>query len=127
MRKIPCIPLPSYDELGKIKGGDQSHIDEINYCFGGLSGNVTLNFEAWDVDSGNEVEIVLNGTHIEYAAVTANDSWGGVQTITLPDALVNDSSDNYLTFNNTRNPPNTWWWGVRNVSVDVPQLRFYIN
>ena len=113
------IPLPSGNAYGKIKGGDQSHIDKVNYSFGGLSGNVTLNYEAWDVDYTKEVEIILNGTHIGYAPKTGNDSWGGVQTITLPDALVNDSSDNYLTFNHTANPPKQWYWGVRNVSVDL--------
>jgi len=114
------IPLPSAGAYGNIKGGDQSHIDEVNYSFGGLTGDVTLNYEAWDVDFTNEIEIVLNGTHIGYAPKTVNDSWGKMQTITLPDALVYDSSNNYLTFNNTSNPPSQWYWGVRNVSAGVP-------
>ena len=118
--EIPCIPLPSDAELGNIPDVDQSHIDEINYCFGGLSGDVTLNFEAWDVDFTSEVEIILNNKRIGFAELTGNNSWGGVQTITLLDADVKDSSDNYLTFSNTGNPPNRWLWGVRNVSVDVP-------
>ena len=114
------IPLPSTDAYGNIRGGDQSHIDEVNYSFGGLAGDVALSYEAWDVDSAGEIEIVLNGAQIGYAATTANDSWGGLQVITLPEALVNDSSDNFLTFSNTNNPPNRWLWGVRNVSVSVP-------
>ncbi len=114
------IPLPSADAYGNIKNGDQSHIDEVNYRFGGFTGDVTLYYEAWDVDSTTEIEIVLNGTHIGYAPKTVNESWGGMQTITLPDALVNDSSNNYLTFNNTSNPPNQYYWGMRNVSAGVP-------
>jgi hypothetical protein len=43
-----------------------------------------------------------------------------MQAITLPDAFVENSLENYLTFNNTANPPKTWWWGVRNVSVSSP-------
>jgi subtilisin family serine protease len=117
---IDEIPLPSADAYGHINGGDQDHIFEVNYSFGGHAGNVALYYEVWDVDNGTEVEIILNGTQIGYAPVTANESWGGVQVITLPDAFVNDSSTNYLTFNNTFNPPRRFWWGVRNVSVDVP-------
>jgi hypothetical protein len=114
------IPLPSADAYGNIISGDQSHIDEVNYSFGGLSGDVMLYYEAWDVDNASEVEIILNGTHIGYPPVTGNESWGGLQAITLPDALVNDSSNNYLTFNNTFNPPNQYYWGMRNVSAGVP-------
>jgi archaellum component FlaF (FlaF/FlaG flagellin family) len=115
------IPLPSAAAYGNIKGGDQSRINEVNYRFGGLSGDVTLYYEAWDVDNASEIEILLNGTLIGNAPETANDAWGGLQSITMADALVNDSSDNYLTFNNTANPPNKWWWGVKNVSVDDKQ------
>jgi subtilisin family serine protease len=114
------IPLPSAEAYGKIIGGDQSHINEVNYSFGGLAGDVELYYEVWDVDTAAEVEIILNGTQIGYAPVTGNVSWGGMQVITLPDAFVNDSSTNYLTFNNTPNPPYQYYWGVRNVSVSVP-------
>ena len=114
------IPLPSASAYGKILNGDQSHIEGVNYSFGGLSGDRVLFYEAWDVDTNDEIEIILNGTLIEYAPTTANASWGGVQTITLPDVLVNDSSDNYLTFEITANPPGQGYWGVRNVSVGVP-------
>jgi hypothetical protein len=117
---IDEIPLPSTDAYGKIRDGDQSHINEVNYSFGGFSGVVELFYEVWDVDYATEVEIILNGTQIGYAPVTVNRSWGGLQVITLPDALVNDSSANYLTFNSTSNPPNQYWWGVKNVSVSVP-------
>ena len=110
--------LPSDAAYGNIKGGDKSHIDEVNYSFGEFSGDVVIYYEAWDVDVADEVEIILNGTHIGYVPVTANNSWGGVQAITLPDDLVNDSSYNYLSFNNRYNPPKQFIWGVRNVSVD---------
>jgi hypothetical protein len=70
------------------------------------------------VDNATEIEILLNGKLIKYAPETANDAWGGVKAITLPDALVNNSSNNYLKFNNTGNPPNEYYWGVRKVSVE---------
>jgi hypothetical protein len=73
------------------------------------------------VDNASEIEIILNCTLIGNAPETANDAWGGVQAITLPDALVENSLENYLTFNNTANPPKTWYWGVRNVSADANQ------
>ena len=61
---IGDIPLPSNAAYGNIKGGDSSHIDEVNYSFSGLAGDVILNYEAWDVDFTDEIEILLNGTHI---------------------------------------------------------------
>jgi hypothetical protein len=72
------------------------------------------------VDSASEVEVLLNGESIGFAAVTADQSWSGEQSLSLPDAEVNDTGINILVFSNTRNPPNTWWWGVRNVAVGTP-------
>ncbi|MFC1611008.1 M23 family metallopeptidase [Myxococcota bacterium] len=112
-----AVPLPSSGAYGRIKDGDQSHIDRVDYSFGGMSGDVELQYEVWDVDFGGELRILLNGTEVEFPPTTNNEQWGGMQLAILPDSLVNDSSSNRLTFDNTSNPPNTYWWGVRNVSV----------
>jgi Bacterial TSP3 repeat len=109
--------LPSDEEYGKIKGGDQSHVNEVIYSFEGIPGDVALYYEAWDVDLSDEVQILINGEEIGFAPRTGNETWGGLQYITLPDSVVYDSADNYIVFNNTYNPPNAYWWGVRLVSV----------
>ncbi len=111
------IPLPASEGYGRISGGDQTHVNEVNYSFGGTDGDVTVNYEAWDVDFTTEVEILINGEPVGYAGTTANNSWGSNEGILLPDSYVYDASLNLLTFTNTYNPPNTYWWGVRNVTV----------
>ena len=35
----------------------------------------------------------------------------------IPDDMVFDEIGNVLTFNNTSNPPKSYLWGVRNVSI----------
>ena len=111
------IPLPDLGSYGRIKGGDESHIEKVDYSFAGLSGDVTVNYQVYDVDHEREIEIFINGTRIAYGSVTDNDQWGGTIMVKLPDSLVNNASQNTLTFNNRDNPPNAYWWGVRNVSL----------
>jgi len=112
-----CIPLPDSGAYGRISGGDQTHVEEVNYRFDGVAGDVTIVYEVWDVDFSDEVEILVNGVHLAYAETTANVSWSGARQIVLPDEDVLDSQVNILTFNNTRNPPLTYAWGVGNVSI----------
>ena len=57
----PPIPLPAPEAYGRITGGDQTHINEVNYSFEGMAGDVTLYYQAWDVDFSDEVEILVNG------------------------------------------------------------------
>jgi hypothetical protein len=111
------ILLPSNDAFGKIMGGDQTHVNEVNYYFEGRTGDIQLDYEVWDVDSRTEVQILLNGVEVGFAPRTGNEAWSGAQVLPLPDRLVNDTTENYLTFNNTANPPNAYWWGVRSVAV----------
>jgi hypothetical protein len=112
-----CIPLPDTGAYGRILGADQSHIEEVNYSFEAVSGDVPLFYEVWDVDFFDEVEILVNDVQLDYVAVTANETWSGSRFIILPDELVSDIVTNVITFNNTFNPPKTYWWGVRNVSI----------
>ena len=110
------IPLPANSNYGNMAFGDQQHIDEVIYSFGGRSGNVALRYRVYDIDWNQEVQISVNGTHIGYAGKTGNWQWGS-RTIILPDGLVNNNSTNTVRFNNTANPPNNYAWGVGNVSV----------
>ncbi|MCB2170018.1 MAG: fibronectin type III domain-containing protein, partial [Deltaproteobacteria bacterium] len=116
------IPLPSSNNYGMIKDGDQNHVDKVNYSFGGMSGNVKLSYRAWDIDNSKEVRVFLNGSPITYVSVTGNNQWSGKRVINLPDKLVNNSSENIVVFTNTYNPPKSVWWGVGDVSVvsDTP-------
>ena len=108
-------PCPHPEGYGRISGGDQTHVNEVNYSFDGTAGDVTLYYQAWDVDFSDEVEILVNGNSVGFAPTTLNSAWGSTQAIVLPDDHVNDASVNLLTFTNTYNPPKTYSWGVRSV------------
>ncbi|MEW6444060.1 MAG: lectin like domain-containing protein [bacterium] len=118
MSDAEVVPLPAAGAYGRISGGDHTHVQEVSYSFQGLAGAVTLTYEAWDVDYANEVQILVNGQPAGFAPVTSNNSWGPLRAIVLPDPFVHDASTNLLVFDNTYNPPNTYWWGVRNVAVE---------
>ena len=118
----PPIPLPAPEEYGRISGGDQTHIDEVNYSFDGIAGDVVLSYEVWDVDFSDEVEILVNGESVGFAPTTLNEAWGSTEVIILPDSYVDDTSVNLLTFSNSYNPPNIYRWGVRNVQLDISTI-----
>jgi len=113
-----AVSLPSTAWLGMIPGGDQSHFDKATFTFPAKSGNVTLRYEAWDIDMNNEVQVLLNGKPIANVPVTPNNQWGGVKSLLLPDSAVSNTQENILVFKATYNPPNKWHWGVRRVEVN---------
>lgn len=117
---IDCIALPAAAAYGKITGGDQTHVNDMTYCFPGTIGSKQLHYEIHDVDFNDEVAVRLNGKLLFYAPVTANNAWSAALNVFIPDSCILDSSNNVLVFDNTYNPPNTNIWGVRNVSLQVP-------
>ncbi len=74
-------------------------------------------YQVWDMDYGNEVLILVNGYPVENTPTTPNETWSGTRYVTLPESKVFDNRPNVLTFDNTFNPPKTYLWGVRNVSI----------
>jgi hypothetical protein len=109
------IPLPDSGTYGHSAPGGITLTNEADFSFGGTIGDVEIAYEMYDIDIIDEVEILINGIKVSNVSTTGNNAWGGVQTVILPDNLVNDSSTNILTFNNTYNPDKTYFWGVRNV------------
>lgn len=118
VRIVEAIPLPASGAYGKIKGGDESHPDEVVFTFEGQPGNVILSYQVWDIDTDSEVDILLNDEWIADVGVTGDEMWSEVRTLVLGDAGVRDGELNRLTFDAAGNPPNTWWWGVRQVSIE---------
>ncbi|GEM_PF-6163347 len=116
-RATDCIPLPAPAAYGLIQTGDQSHPDKVIYCFSGQPGDVILSFQVYDIDSDREADIFLNGVKVFDVPVTGDNLWSGNFSVLLQDALVKDVGTNEVVFDNTKNPPNSWWWGVRQVSV----------
>jgi hypothetical protein len=107
------LHLPTYGSFGKIPESDPEFAREVNFSFEGKSRDFLVEYEAYDIDSSDELEISVNGWHIGYAPKTANNSWGRPPRIKVHKEYVNDNGPNILTFTNTRN----WKWAVRDVEV----------
>ena len=112
-----CYPLPATKDFGKIRGGDENHWDEVAFSFPGQAGDLYLSYQAYGIDNANEVDVLLNGAKIQNVPVTGAQQWGGDVGVVLPNALVNDAGVNVIVFDNTKNPPKSDWWGVRQISV----------
>ncbi len=124
----PFFGLPSTAAYGKIPGGDQAHADKVIYFFSGRSGDLNLFYEVYDIDNVNELDVLLNGAKISDETTTANNTWSRPRTLRLPDALVNDAGINVLIFDSPGNPPLQWYWGVRNVHVEIaPQASLALD
>jgi hypothetical protein len=111
-----AIPLPAYDPYGYIPGGDLTHRDRILYRFDPIGGDVTIAYEAFDIDDSGEVRVYINDILMGTVAATAPSAWAARQ-ITLPDVYVSNSYTNYLLFDNMRNPPSWDNWGIRNIRL----------
>jgi hypothetical protein len=115
------IPLSDGGAYGYIPHGDRSHANHVQFVFEGRPGDITVSYEDFDIDFEDEVQIIVNGQMIGNAKMTANQEWGDLTSITIPDTVVEDSGPNILTFDNKGNPnpkiSNPLWWGIRSVAV----------
>ena len=103
-----------------VPDADQADTQIVDLYFDGVSGKLLLSFEAYDVDDGEEVQILLNGQFVAFAPTTANDQWGEKVSLLLPADFTNVDVENSVTFAN-RDASETW--GVRNIAVtEVYQL-----
>jgi hypothetical protein len=119
------IILPDTKEYGKIKGGDETHADKVEYLIPyEVRGNYILSYEVWDAEE-NEIKILVNDEEVQTVPVTANEVWSNTQKLKILDVkLCDDNLKNVITFDNTLNPPGTGthWWGVRNVELKLDKL-----
>lgn len=115
----PFYALPSPAAYGNITGGDTQHADKVVYFFSGRGGDLNLAYQVFDIDHLDEVDIVLNDTKVKDETLTSNETWSESRSLLLPDELVHNTGVNVLIFENTKNPPRNWRWGVRDVSVNV--------
>gem|GEM_PF-3113755 len=110
--------LPDLAEYGNIPGGDQAHPDQVSYTFQPLEKAVWLGYDVFDIDTEDEVEVLLNGISIGFVPLTAEATWGGPQALLLPPDALRGSDGNQLVFrNNVNQPTGTETWGVRMVSL----------
>ncbi|MBZ0253248.1 MAG: FHA domain-containing protein [Candidatus Methylomirabilis sp.] len=111
------IPLPATGVYG-LNPGDSSHPDKVDFSFRHIDGEVLLTYIVSEVSVDDEVEIKVNGNRLGFAPV-ATGRWTDAIDIRVPAALVKRGEENVITFDNTKNPPASDRWGVRNVSVST--------
>jgi hypothetical protein len=113
------INLPDTGAYGKIQGGDETHVNEVVYKIPyEIRGNYILTYEVWDADTAGEIKVYLNDQEIAIVPALGNEVWSATQTLRIKDILLcDDNLENKIKFNNESNPPETYWWGVRNVQL----------
>jgi len=119
------INLPNTGAFGKIQGGDETHVNEVIYKVGyEIRGNYILTFEVWDADSLGEIKVYLNDKEIFVVPALGNEIWSATQSVKIKDILLcDDNLENKIKFNNESNPPEVYWWGVRNVQLTKDSVR----
>ncbi len=113
------ISLPDTNAYGNIRDGDRTHANEVRYSFTGQAVDMLLSFQAFDVDRKDEIIVLLNDTQMMNVPITLNNEWSGNLSLLLSGSLINDDGVNTLIFRHTKNPPQSWIWGVRRVEVSV--------
>ncbi len=113
-----AIPLPAVAAYGNILGGDRSRQDKVTYSFPGQAGPFFLSYQAYDIDTKDEVKIFLNGEKITNVVPTSDNTWSGNRGVVLRDVFVNNTSPNLVVFDNAMNPPGALLWGVRQVAIE---------
>ena len=82
--------------------------------FTGSDRDLLLTFDGFDIDDGNEVEVLLNGVSLGVLAAGTNNGFAAYQ-FTI-DAALQQPGENLLTFKQLGAP--TWRWGVSNILIE---------
>jgi hypothetical protein len=118
-----AYPLPSQFTHGYGFSADKESPMQATFYFRGTAGNVELNFSAFDVDSDDEVEILINGQSAGFVLTTPNGAWGTQDTVILTDSEVKNTGINVVTFVNRSATGGYEDWGVKDVSMAVVSSR----
>ncbi len=106
-------------EFGYSFNGNFNNQEVANFSFVGNGDGLTLDLEAFDIDTATEVSVLLNGVLLGHLDTTENNGYGNT-TLELP--VLDAGSDNSLSF--VQISPG-WKWGVTDIllsSVVNPHL-----
>ena len=101
---------------GNAFEGQTSSDGNVNFEFSGSGSDLTVQFNAYDVDRSNEIEVFINGESLGFVA-RGVDNGLNTNLITI-DAADLVSGSNTLTFEQNIN--NAWKWGVTDILVANP-------
>lgn len=87
----------------------------LSFAFEGSAQDLTLSLLGYDIDTVDEVEVLLNGSSLGYLELTANNAFSVSEFTILAADL--DVGTNGLVFRQSHN--NTYVWGVDQVALST--------
>ncbi len=88
---------------------------EVVASFAGTEQDLTLSVTGYDIDIGDEVEVLLNGDHLGYLSAGPNDALNGGDRFFIA-ADAQREGENVLTFKQTQSA--SWIWGVTDLLLE---------
>ncbi len=121
-----------YEEpfYGSYPGVPESHDQDVVYTFDGIPGELLLCYRLWDVDAPEEVEIVLNGYSLGFAAMTGRYGASPLVTTRIPPEYLFPGGLNTLAFRwASSGPGDMWAVGTVEITelIPLPASGFYGN
>lgn len=77
---------------GNILGGDNTHVDKMDYNFNGSGQTIKLAYSVYDADTAGEIAIYFNMVKVADAGKGPNNGWAKTKTIDLPSVVIGDVS-----------------------------------
>ena len=105
-------------EFGNNFNGTTDDDGSITFGFVGNGTTLQLDFNGFDIDTGSEVSVLLNGFELRLLPAGVND---GIQPyqVTIP-SFIQNIGDNVLEFRQLDNP--AFRWGVTDILLSEPPL-----
>ena len=108
------IGVPDGARYGYRFQGTNENREEAAFTFDGGSGPIDLSARGFDIDSGNEIRVLVNGTRVGYLARTPNNDFA-TSALTVP-VSAQTSGENTLRFVQKR--PG-FVWGVTDILLSA--------
>jgi len=102
-------------QYGQNYNGQTDADGLVQASFAGTGEDVLLTFDGFDIDHGNEVEVLLNGVSMGTLAAGVNNGLSTHQF--LISAEQQQAGENTISFVQLGNP--AWTWGVTNLLIEA--------
>ena len=115
----PPFDIPEDGELGNLPAGDRSRPNGVRYRMGPAAGDTPVYFQAWDIASGTDLTLDVNGSFSQSVPAQGYESWSRTLSVTIPAAALDPGGENRLTFQHgSLSDP----WGIRTVRLIAPPI-----
>lgn len=103
---------PESGQYGNLYAGQAEPDGEVTASFFGSGLDLTLSLTGYDIDTSNEVEVLLNGSSLGFLAQGPNEDLNAGDSFAIT-AGQQDPGENTLTFAQARDV--SWKWGVTDI------------